>query len=649
MKNIVKDTLKIKRFKIWWMGVAAVVVFLSLPIIFPEDKKPSQSDEEGSALPVAMSTNPLAEYLRKFSKFYGKKNLKKQRNSYAKEEFSYSESDGPMSQEDVLNAFMRGVDDVKKADNIYCEEDFISASSAQVAPYPVLKNGVQVRPDSDGYYYQNEYYQNGTYPDDNLKKSIETALMKYHKAAAAKEGLQAVYLAEPDGSLKVDYVSADYLKNYQANLQASRLGSGANYGGAQGLSAQSGGGNRYGAGDNNALFGDMSKEYAEISDTIRQTQAASATQEDNNQNADKGKEKAPEQLLLEVAPSARRFREPDTKANLPKYNREVFGNAPMFLDGGKRNTFLKYLERYGISGDDIMQEYIPVSIYEDAGADFQKKLPKDENGDTLPFKIFSLFNGRILEKNLQEKGGNGQNDFVFVNYMRTPYSDTSAKHGPENFSTVFYERTGLKDMLNQMQVDPAAAARLDYEYRNLDKTRNQNAKEIAEKIKKNPELKNLIPSITYVLGKSDDGSGIKVATPKSYLYTYSPFISPKWINEKFEDTQHAYLAVAPKELTDNLKIKGNMAIVTDKKVADILEKEGVQNVLVISNQDLASYTPQSIDKVLAAIKGGLAKELDLKKLSESSVEKKKEKLVKDMKKIDKQLKQNQNKKKQKTK
>lgn len=209
MKTKKEQTKTLKNFLI-----VLFVAFLALPIIFPETNpikmlsKENSIKHEESPLPVFSQDNMLTKYVKRLKQFY---NLEKE-EEFEKEEISKSQNDD-ISAYDLF--FASDNDDetpILFADaNSTKPEDSIDIKNGTVKTY----NGLLLSPTQDGYYYQDQFYKNGTYPANINKKTIEGALSRYHNAVAKNSGKKAIYYADDKGNLTVDYV-----KEYPTSMLA---------------------------------------------------------------------------------------------------------------------------------------------------------------------------------------------------------------------------------------------------------------------------------------------------------------------------------------------------------------------------------------------------------------------------------------------
>ena len=70
----------------------------------------------------------------------------------------------------------------------------------------LTSDNMLLEPTQEGYYYQGNFYKNGTYPPNANKNAIESALKLYHTKVAGKLGKKALYFSDKNGNLTVGYV-----------------------------------------------------------------------------------------------------------------------------------------------------------------------------------------------------------------------------------------------------------------------------------------------------------------------------------------------------------------------------------------------------------------------------------------------------------
>ena len=216
----------------------AIVIFLFLPLIFPEKndfkiiKKESVYSREDSPLPIFQKESILDKYVNKLKKFY--------KMDVPVFDTSKQESESTPI-EDILIAenypaakTQAGIEPETKNNNkdvdITAQDLFFSAdlydkendtyntnpSSEQIKEdnsvnlqkgTVLTQDGMLLEPTQEGYYYKGKFYKNGTYPPNANKKRIEGALTRYHSRVAKNLGKKALYFADEHGNLTVSYVS----------------------------------------------------------------------------------------------------------------------------------------------------------------------------------------------------------------------------------------------------------------------------------------------------------------------------------------------------------------------------------------------------------------------------------------------------------
>ena len=205
-----KNTKTIRNFLI-----AALLIFLALPIIFPETnpikilKKENIFKREESPLPIFSKNNPITNYVKRLKEFYS---LEK------KDEFSKEETSA--NQENEISSY-----DLFFANDDEDEAQILFADAEQIDNSIDLENGIVrtidgliLNPTQEGYYYEGQFYKNGTYPANANKNNIERALSRYHNTIARNSGKKAIYLADDKGNLTVDYV-AEYPDTVFGNIE----------------------------------------------------------------------------------------------------------------------------------------------------------------------------------------------------------------------------------------------------------------------------------------------------------------------------------------------------------------------------------------------------------------------------------------------
>lgn len=205
-----KNTKTIRNFLI-----AALLIFLALPIIFPETnpikilKKENIFKHEENPLPIFSKSNPITNYVKRLKEFYS---LEK-KDVFSKEE-STANQENEISSYDLFFAN----DDDEEAQILFADAEQIDNSIDLENGIVRTIDGLTLNPTQEGYYYEGQFYKNGTYPANANKKNIEGALSRYHNTAARNSGKKAIYLADDKGNLTVDYVE-EYPDTILGNIE----------------------------------------------------------------------------------------------------------------------------------------------------------------------------------------------------------------------------------------------------------------------------------------------------------------------------------------------------------------------------------------------------------------------------------------------
>lgn len=212
--------------------IVAVLVFFILPLIVPEKteisviQKESVSAREESPLPIFPRENVVERYTKRFKKLY---HLSNKVPLYGTPQEIVEEI-----QSSVRNADEVYAEDLFFSDDYMGEDDIFLANSGDTQKFiddtvNLQKGTVQtsdnltLEPMQEGYYYNGKFYKNGTYPDGTDKLAIEGALNRYHSKVAGQLGKKALYYADENGNLTVDYVDrlpsdiAADIDTYRAN------------------------------------------------------------------------------------------------------------------------------------------------------------------------------------------------------------------------------------------------------------------------------------------------------------------------------------------------------------------------------------------------------------------------------------------------
>ncbi len=199
----------------------ALVIFLSLPLIFPDKekfriiKKESIYSHKDSPLPVFPKENLLDKYVHKLKKFY-----KMDVPVFASQEESVLQQQQQIQENDetevaVATKAAKENIDITSRDLFFTgdddEADIYSATEREDNTVNLQKgtvltrDGLTLEPTQEGYYYEGKFYKNGTYPKNANRKYIEGALSRYHSRVAKNLGKKALYFADENGNLTVSY------------------------------------------------------------------------------------------------------------------------------------------------------------------------------------------------------------------------------------------------------------------------------------------------------------------------------------------------------------------------------------------------------------------------------------------------------------
>ncbi len=208
--------------------VLALVIFLFLPLIFPENndfkilKKESVYSHEDSPLPIFPKENILDKYVHKVKKFYKmdtpvfvSANNQKTPQILKNNGNENEDEKGPNAEIASQNTDISAGDLFFSADY---EDDIDTYSTAANSPTKpedntvnlqkgtvLTRDGLTLEPTQEGYYYDGKFYKNGTYPANANRKYIEGALSRYHSRIAKNLGKKALYFADEKGNLTVSY------------------------------------------------------------------------------------------------------------------------------------------------------------------------------------------------------------------------------------------------------------------------------------------------------------------------------------------------------------------------------------------------------------------------------------------------------------
>ena len=216
--------------------ILAIVIFLLLPLIFPEKtelkiiRKESVYPHEDSPLPIFPKESLLDKYANKFKKFYHL-NSPASDDSKNNDTNRATKSNLTKLQPEIIDETETEVKnrneyiDIDAGDLFfsadYDDEDDNSHATKAEATTPdsdednsvnlnkgtvLTRDGMLLEPTQEGYYYKSKFYKNGTYPPNANKRHIEGALSRYHSRIAKNLGKKALYLADAKGNLTVSYV-----------------------------------------------------------------------------------------------------------------------------------------------------------------------------------------------------------------------------------------------------------------------------------------------------------------------------------------------------------------------------------------------------------------------------------------------------------
>lgn len=618
---------------------AAFALFLAVPFITSEEdsssKKGNLSINEDGVLPVVGSENPLSEYFNRVAEFYGfkKKTSAGSRKSFAANASSEAREEEPFGSE-LRGLFAASKDASSSAKDInngaVSEElEAIRAAYAKAVAVSIedgtvkTKSGMVLKPAKEGYEFNGKFYKNGTYPSLSQRREIESALSKYHKENAARQGLTAAYFRAPDGSLNVKYVAPESLPGRERPLLASAsAGAGGDYyrgarivskgeSSGRGSSASSSRGGRAGkiSMDNiedayNSLSSKI-KENLNISDSedsSEKTSEEAESKQDLSRELIANSNNVPINLIAQSKPSESPNAIPAEYENAPGAVLS-FSKTPI----GSR-SMAEFINKYGIEGNLNLTE-IPINIVrgrnehnsavvQSAGREIQG-LKNDEG-------LVKVFSPAPLPEMLFDK--NPIDGGIYVAYPRVPWMEVDDNGQPKevSFSEVFFNRTGIGNMVDAMG-NPETGEFLDTtgleaRYAKLDAKRTENNKYL-QIIGTNEVVKKRMPKMVFYLGKARRNKNhVMVASPSSFLYVYAPNMAPDFVAGSSSD--NSYQEMSSEEFLSKVGTKGNnnIVVVNDEKVRETLIKAGVKNVSVIEEERLSSGVPEDIEYVIDSLK-----------------------------------------------
>ena len=630
-----------------WAGSLLAVAFLVLPAIFPEDaaladKKLSAEaaaaqEAQDSALPVVFSDNPLSKFFKKLSKFYGFG--KKSPSTLIAGTADYREV-FPLS------------DSAQDPSTVVFGQEGGASGAAPI--FFAAADGTLVEPDANGYTYGGQYYKNGEYPSEELKQSIESAIARYHTSASASQGLKPVYVQNPDGSLKVQYVSGEDYDRYMGGAtmasdgtpQSQFLASSGRYSGAKVASR-----GESGSGSSSSSDGSVAKDgFKSFSDDGSLSgKFASLTTRLNNNKTETAKEAAAQEQKtkeefeinkLQLLNATGKFRESryvepaDGKRTSPAYDAKTFKDKPLIID----KSFAKELkENFGLKDDDFNN-----SVRRDANLTWPGREGREQNflaniqEQIKGAEVFKVLSGQRSEPLLHSihalKKQYGE-DKLFFDHVGVPVNDPSKKMSErKSFTDTFFIDTGLKDVLIAADVKEDKIKAIEEEYKTLDERRKIFSGVLRDVISKDPNLKSLETPSTFLLGSTPDGS-VVVGSDQALFYNYSTPASA-WIKARSkQNPEKAYISVPVEEFISHLKDKGTIIIVTNPKAEEKLKALGAHTVAYIPNEKLSSTAPKILQENARTIGEKVMEEVDriAEDYQKASVEKAK-KLIADTKK-----------------
>ena len=202
----------------------AIIVFLFLPLIFPEKndfkmiRKESIYSHEDSPLPIFPKDSVFDKYADRFKKFY-KINTGFSRSQEDTNQTETIETDEKQHNRNIdITA-----DDLFFLEDVDDEDIYLTSSNSQInldsaeqkdntvnlqKGIVLTKDGLVLEPTQEGYYYKGKFYKNGTYPQNTNRKHIEGALSRYHSRIAKNLGKKALYFVDENGGLTVSYVDS---------------------------------------------------------------------------------------------------------------------------------------------------------------------------------------------------------------------------------------------------------------------------------------------------------------------------------------------------------------------------------------------------------------------------------------------------------
>jgi hypothetical protein len=617
-----------KKFKINKKTVAAgavvmtVLGFLLLPAFFAEQTASlmlAQDSGIAGSLPVITSKNPLSKYLSQAKNFYG----------LGAEKTAFGRSRGVLP---------------PAPDEVYTDEQraevFASYAKTRIAAGAVkddegsviTKEDVIVQPDERGYYYGNTYYKNGTYPGPALKESIESSIARFHEAQAAKEGARAAYVLQNDGSLIVKYMPQAELdelafaaqrhpKYSNGNFYETFYSSAKNYDGARVLSKnESGRGDASSApgssGDIGGLYAAAGRGFAEMQTDMGFTPNTQTKTDERRKEEARRERQRDKDIVLNVLGdfNERMFRGwRRNRANIDpiEYDKEKFSDARTIVSN-------KLKEEFSLKTDDFKNQGV---VFEYLHGFHRENIIGTYEQSENPSKIFGAKGDNNIQILRHIRGHDHDHDHdhekeertgtrmvfqnwgkptkskVFFNFVSIPaYNPEDRKD--DIYTKIYFENTGLKSVLTQMELKEDKVAEIRGYYEKLDARRKEIRKNNKDFIRQNPVLQNLRPETYYILGR--EGDNIVVATDKSHLYATTPNMLPQGETYRGGQEDSGYKSTTIDNLLDDF------ARDRDKKlVLPIIAKPGArgeqteiggQKAILIDPDILLAYSPKGLEE-----------------------------------------------------
>lgn len=638
---------------------AAAAFFLVVPFITTE----SGMDGKGiniadGALPLEGSTNPVAKYFERLAEFYNLKSKKNPKADKVRAALSaksdnavYVEGEelSPAQFEAALSSFFSssspeeaekalkelGLND-KQISSVRASYDNFGESADTGVVY--TKGGLELKPQKDGYFYKGKFYKNGSYPDNKHKSEIETALSRYHKWQAGKEGFVPAYMKDENGNLMVSYMPREKFNEAQNATDRRKYwglsGDDDYYAGAR-IISRNGDSSKFSSNNNRSLrsksksFGDMASLYASVSSRLQSHSDSSDTRADYK---DEEKPSSTVDCSKELIAKSRNIppsimRETERKENPNTIEPEYYTANKFFVNVPLGNNMYRnqkmFLHKYGIDFKEQKPlDYIHIHLSdEDGGKSSFDSQMQDKEGKKLVF--FPVGASEEMSKLFADYE---KQDFRFI-YPHDPYVDVNERGQPKimPFSTVFFNRTGLNNMFTYMGVSSSEVTKLEEGYQKLDMRRAENDV-FLQAMGQDKNISKKMPKIVFYLGKVPSGNDNKIgiASPSSYHYAYAPNMAPDFVAAG--DTQSNYQTMDAAAFIENLNrnTENNIVVVTDKKIIPTLNNAGVKNVVFIENRTLSSGAPNDIEEVLNILTGEMEGRVLADKELKEEFEKKKE-------------------------